>query len=317
VSLLVVPIAPDDAGLLTLDEWAALCSRERVYFERPDHPLRAQLQARGVSAGPFDDEPSATDGSAALVTDPESPRVIELARAGALVMVGPARLPDSLTAAYGAPAVRRAMSSLGTLALVMARLRSPDGCPWDREQTHRSLEVHLLEEAHEVIDAIERGDSGTELQEELGDVLLQVFFHARIAEVEARFDVADVADAIVAKLIHRHPHVFGETTVSGAAEVVRNWEAIKRAEKGRADAFDDLPKGLPALLSAYKTQKRAAGLGFEAPAGEAADRLRAATEEGDIGSALFWLVALARARGEDPETALLRATADFRAGLEQ
>jgi MazG family protein len=313
VPLLVVPIDPVRAGLLTLAELDALLARRRVYFERPDHPLADRLNAAGVATGAFDDEPDAQDGEAALVTDELSPRVLELARAGADVSSGPARPPDRLAGAYGAPVLRRAVASLGTLALVMARLRSPEGCPWDKEQTHRSLEVHLLEEAHEVIDSIERGEVGSELEEELGDVLLQVFFHSRIAEGDGRFDIPAVADALVAKLIHRHPHVFGETEVADAAEVLRNWEEIKRAEKERSDPFDDIPRSLPALLATTKTLKRAAGLGFKASDADARQRLYEAIEKSSVGDALLWLVVIARALGEDPETALLRSLASFRA----
>jgi XTP/dITP diphosphohydrolase len=315
VPLLVVPLAPDEAGQITLDEWDALCSCGRVFFERPGHPLEERLRAAGVAAAPFDDEPDARANGCALVADPSSLRIVELARVGARVSVGSARAPDDLSAAHAAPVARRAGAALGTLGIIMARLRSDDGCPWDREQTHESLEVHLLEEAHEVLEAIDRNELDAELLEELGDVLLQVAFHARIAEQDGRFDLASVADGISGKLIHRHPHVFGETQVADAAEVLRNWESIKAAEKTRDDPFEDIPKSLPGLLAAYKTQKRAARLGWHAEASEAEARVTGALESGSIGEALFWLVAVARAAGSDPETALLRATAEFRAGL--
>ena len=315
MALLVVPIDPHRAAELTLNEWDALVARRRVYFERPDHPLADRLNAAGVPAAAFDDEPDAGDKDAALVTDEASPRVLELARAGASIGSGPARPPDVLAAAYGAPVLRRAIRSLGTLALVMARLRSPDGCPWDKEQTHRSLEVHLLEEAHEVIDSIERREVGAELEEELGDVLLQVFFHSRIAEGDGRFDISAVADTLVAKLIHRHPHVFGETEVADATEVLRNWEEIKRAEKERSDPFEDIPRALPALLAAGKTIKRAAGLGFKPSDDDADRRLHEAIENRSVGDALLWLVVMARSLDQDPETALLRSLASFRAGF--
>jgi XTP/dITP diphosphohydrolase len=315
VPLLVVPLAPDEAGQITLDEWDALCSCGRVFFERPGHPLEERLRAAGVAAAPFDDEPDARANGCALVADPSSLRIVELARAGARVSGGSARPPDDLSAAHAAPVARRAGAALGTLGIIMARLRSDDGCPWDREQTHESLEVHLLEEAHEVLEAIDRNELDAELLEELGDVLLQVAFHARIAEQDGRFDLASVADGISGKLIHRHPHVFGETQVADAAEVLRNWESIKAAEKTRDDPFEDIPKSLPGLLAAYKTQKRAARLGWHAEASEAEARVTGALASGSIGEALFWLVAVARAAGSDPETALLRATAEFRAGL--
>ncbi|CAN5604829.1 hypothetical protein BH24ACT26_BH24ACT26_15010 [soil metagenome] len=330
--LVVVPLAPDEIGSLTMDEWDGLLACARVLFERPDHPLAARLGAAGVAAGPFDDEPDALRVGWALVADPGSKRVLELARAGARVTAGAARAPDALTAAHAAPSIRRAASALGSLVAVMARLRSDDGCPWDREQTHASLTVHLLEEAYEVIDAVESSSLEADLQEELGDVLLQVAFHARLAEQAGRFDIADVADGIVAKLLSRHPHVFGEVEVAGASEVLRNWETIKVAEKGRADPFEGIPSALPALLAAVKTQRRAAGLGFapreeearrratealgpETSAGPgAADDPEASNDaEARVGEALFWLVAVATARGVDPEAALRRATEAFRA----
>jgi XTP/dITP diphosphohydrolase len=317
--LVVVPLAPGEAGWLTLGEWDLLTSSERVVFERPDHPLVARLAGAGVPAGPFDDEPDARRAGWALVADPGSPRVVELARAGAIVTSGSSRAPDPATAAQGAPVGRRAAAAFGALALVMARLRGPGGCPWDAEQTHESLRVHLLEEAHEVLEAIDTGALGEHLEEELGDVLLQVVFHAQLAADDGRFDVAGVAERLVAKLLHRHPHVFGDAVVGGASEVIANWEAIKAAEGTREGPFDGIPPTLPALLAAYKTQKRAAALGFRADAAAARSRVEAALAEDPtpeaVGDALFWLVAIARAAGVDPEGALARATLRFRRSL--
>ena len=319
MSLLVVVAAPDETGSVTLAEWDALSKRRQVLFERPDHPLIARLTAAGVDAGPFDDEPQATDDLRALVADPGSPRVVELARSGAVISSGSAAAPDDLTAAYGSTVARRAGSSLGQLAVVMARLRSTDGCPWDQEQTHESLRVHLVEEAYEVLDAIDRGSLDSDLEEELGDVLLQVFFHAQLAADDGRFDVATVSDRLVAKLIHRHPHVFGDIVVGGAGEVIRNWESIKATEKKREGPFDDVPAGLPALLFSFKMQKRAAALGFEPTEEEALGRVsRAVAELGSdpnpesFGEVLFWFVALARVLGIDPEGALRAAATRFR-----
>ena len=313
MALVVVPLAIEDLDLLTFGEWELLIACRRVYFERPDHPLADRLRARGVECGPFDDEPSPSLDGTALVADPDSPRVVELAKQGAGVTAGPVDPPDALSAALAAPVVRRAAAALGRAAMVMARLRSPDGCPWDIEQTHDSLKVHLLEEAHEVIDAIDRAELDTDLEEELGDILLQVLFHARIAEQDGRFDVAEVSDRLSTKLIGRHPHVFGDSSVRDAAHVVERWETLKRAEKDREGPFDDIPRSLPALLAAYKAQKRAASVGFVADGDEAEGRARAALDEGAVGDALFWIVALARARGLDPETALLERVARFRA----
>ena len=314
---------------MTLDEWDLVRSCDLVLFEDPKHPLISRLVAEGVKAGPFDDEPEATRSGWALVTDPRSRRVVELARAGATVKVGPAVTPDSLTAAHGSSVVRRAAACLATLVAVMARLRSEDGCPWDLEQTHESLRVHLLEEAYEVMDAIDKGDLGAGLEEELGDLLLQVVFHSQLASDDGRFGIVEVAESIVAKLLRRHPHVFGETAVAGASDVLANWETIKAGEKQRDDPFEGIASGLPALLAAYKTQKRAASLGVRS--NEVAARAAVACvvnlgneaptrEPGDVtpaalGQALFGLVTIALARGIDPEGALRRATTAFRESL--
>lgn len=327
---------------MTLAELDDLGACELVVFEAPRHPLMAVLGARGVPVSVLDgalersllepwlrggggdgspaSPPAASlrargSGRWALVADPASVRILELARRGATVSSGASATPDSLTAAHAAPILRRAAARLGALTAVMARLRSSDGCPWDREQTHGSLEVNLLEEAYEVIDAIETGAVDAELREELGDVLLQVAFHARIAAQDGRFDLGDVAGAIVAKLVNRHPHVFGDRRVSDAAEVLRNWEAIKSEEKGRTGPFEDIPESLPALLAAAKTQKRAARLGWHADEATARARLSAALEgrgRDAVGSALFWLVALARSLGVDAESALRAATQELR-----
>lgn len=229
MAVVVVAAAASEVGELTLAEWDLLCSQPTVLFEEDEHPLMERLRAEGVSVAPLEDP--VADDDVAIVVAPDSARVLDAARAGADVHVGPSRGPDPLTTAHGARVARRAARSLGELALVMARLRGPDGCPWDHEQTHESLKVHLVEEADEVMEAIDAGQLGAELQEELGDLLLQVVFHAQIASDDGRFDIDDVARGLVAKLVRRHPHVFAETAVSGAADVVRNWEAIKAEEK--------------------------------------------------------------------------------------
>nr|MDQ2830619.1 MazG family protein [Chloroflexota bacterium] len=135
-----------------------------------------------------------------------------------------------------------------TLGYITARLRAPGGCPWDREQTPASLTPYMLEEAHEAVDAIERGDVADTV-EELGDVLLQVVLHSQLAEEEGRFTLADIAAEVNAKLVRRHPHVFGDVSVSNSSEVLRNWESIKRVEKGekRTSVLDGVPLALPAL----------------------------------------------------------------------
>lgn len=312
--LLVVCLSEDEADDLTLREYDALLACEHVLFEKPSHPLAVRLARAGVPAGPFDDEPSADQSGSALVADPGSPRVAELAERGAEVSVGPARFPDAVTAARAAPVARAVGTSLAAVAGIMARLRGPGGCPWDARQSHESLRVHLIEETYEVLDAIDEGHTGFGLEEELGDVLLQLAFHSELAREDGRFDLASVADGLARKLIHRHPHVFAGVRVSGADEVVSNWESLKRSEKKRADAFEGIPAALPALLTAYKTQKRAASLGFDPSEDEATERLvRSLAGSGPeaLGEALFWLVAIARSRGIDPEGALRASVTRF------
>jgi tetrapyrrole methylase family protein/MazG family protein len=211
------------------------------------------------------------------------------------------------------------------LIRVQARLRAPDGCPWDREQTHRSLARHLLEETHELLEAIDAGDEDA-MRDELGDLLLQVTFHAQIAAEDGRFDIDDVAEGLVAKLVHRHPHVFGDVAVAGADEVLVNWEKLKAEETGgRKGVDEDIPATLPALARAAKVQRRAAGWGFTwrdvasalEKLREEVDELAAATQdtperaEEEVGDVLLATVAVARLLGLDAESALRRATSTF------
>lgn len=208
------------------------------------------------------------------------------------------------------------------LVKVMARLRGPDGCPWDREQTHETLARHLLEETHELIEAIDVGHPDA-IRDELGDLLLQVVFHAQMASEDGRWDVDDVARRLTEKLIHRHPHVFGDVEVSGSEEVLTNWERLK-AEEGsgpRRGVEDDIPATLPALARAAKVQRRAAGWGVEwASSGAALAALREEVgelsespedAEREIGEVLFAAVAAARTLGVDAESALRRSTRGF------
>ena len=203
-------------------------------------------------------------------------------------------------------------SALLELVAVMDRLRTD--CPWDARQTHESLVPYLLEETYETLEAIERGDLA-ELRGELGDVLLQVLFHARIAAERTdstAFTIDDVAGDIAEKLVRRHPHVFGDVTVSGADEVKRNWETIKAEERaaaggGPASALDGVPMAQPALSLAAQLQRRAAAAG--APP-ELADL--PADQVSDVGAELFALVAKVRAVGLDPELELRRAARTFR-----
>jgi tetrapyrrole methylase family protein/MazG family protein len=180
-------------------------------------------------------------------------------------------------------------------------------CPWDREQTHQTLTRHLLEEAYEVLEAIESLPAGMDhLEEELGDLLFQVVFHATLATEEGAFTLADVARGIHDKLVHRHPHVFGAVEAETAGQVMRNWEQIKRDEKGRSSIMDGIPRDLPSLLYAHKVQRKAASMGMEVPP------VGKANDADEVGELLFGVVALARQLGVDPEAALRGATARFR-----
>jgi ATP diphosphatase len=223
--------------------------------------------------------------------------------------------------------------SLDDLLAIMARLRDPDhGCPWDLQQDFASIAPYTIEEAYEVADAIDRGDFG-DLREELGDLLLQVVFHAQMASERGLFDFADVAHAIADKMRRRHPHVFGETRYADAEEQTRAWEAIKAAERaGRGDAHDTsvlagISHGLPEWKRAVKLQQRAATVGFEwREAGPMLDKLaeevgevRAEFEAGgdigrledELGDVLFVTANLARHAGIDFSRALRRANAKF------
>ena len=202
------------------------------------------------------------------------------------------------------------MPSMKRLLETMRRLRAPGGCPWDREQTHESLRPYLLEEAAEAVDAMASGDAG-HLAEELGDVLLQVAFHAVIGEEEGRFGYGDVEDAIVEKLVRRHPHVFGDVAVADADEVLRNWQAIKAVERGGAprSPADRVPRSLPAL-------RRAADLGSALEwhvAPELGRRALAdvAADPDALAPALLALAQAAADAGLDPEL-LLRDHVDAR-----
>jgi tetrapyrrole methylase family protein/MazG family protein/ATP diphosphatase len=215
------------------------------------------------------------------------------------------------------------------LLQIMAKLRDRNGgCPWDLEQTFATIAPYTIEEAYEVADAIERGDLG-DLKDELGDLLFQVVFHARMAEEAGAFDFSDVATSICAKMLRRHPHVFGDQRVADSTEQTRRWDEIKREERGSAPAggvLDDVPVGLPALTRATKLGKRAASVGFDWPdvAGvrakvdEELAELDAAAASGDagqvaaeVGDLLFSIANWCRHSGLDPETCLRAANQKF------
>lgn len=218
------------------------------------------------------------------------------------------------------------------LVAILHRLRSPGGCPWDAEQTHASLRPYLIEEAYEVLEALDGGDD-VELRDELGDLLLQVVFHAELAEERDAFTIRDVIEGICAKLVRRHPHVFADVTVESSADVERNWAAIKkteRAERGNANssAIDGVPRSLPALTRAHRLGEKAASVGFDwavatdarrkvaEELAEADDAAAGGDEEAlaeEIGDLLFAVVSWARLSGVHSETALETALAKFSA----
>lgn len=218
------------------------------------------------------------------------------------------------------------MDNIEKLIKTVEKLRAPDGCPWDREQTHSTLKRYLIEETYEAIDAIDSNDPKL-IMEELGDVLLQVVLHAQIASETNSFNINDIAKCINEKMISRHPHVFGDTVVKNAEEVLVNWEALKKKEKPeRKDIFDGIPNSLPALLKAYKVSKKVAKEGFEwesesdlwtafekelkefKDTTKSEDKNRQTEELGDL---LFMIVNIARWYKIDPEETLNTGTKKF------
>jgi XTP/dITP diphosphohydrolase len=310
--LIVLATSPRVApGLLSWPAWEALRSAAAV-LAPAGHPVLPALDEAGIAyrvADELDAEPCASDAVVVWLSEPgDDPSV----PSGARLLRGSADLPGA---------------HLLDLVATMDRLRVD--CPWDARQTHQSLAPHLLEEPYEALEALESGDEQA-LCEELGDVLLQVLFHARIAAERndgTGFTIDDVADGIVAKLVRRHPHVFADVTVSGADEAKRSWDEIKREEKrarvsahdeagagkNTPSALDGVPFGQPALALAAQLQRRAARAGVP-------DELAALEEDGgepggadeDIGRELFRLVARARELGRDPEMELRAAARRYR-----
>ncbi|MFJ9769857.1 MazG family protein [Kitasatospora sp. NPDC101157] len=307
-------------GLLSWPAWEALRSAGRVLVADEGHPQVAAVRQAGVAvevvpagsapalarmltgqpadAGPTvwlggpDGDPGLTDALARLAVE----------HAGEVPEI------EVLPGSYDLPGAR-----LLDLASVMDRLRSPGGCPWDAEQTHESLVKYLVEEAYELVEAIEEGDRGT-LREELGDVLLQVFFHSRIAEEHPTepFTVDDVAGDIVDKLVYRHPHVFGDVEAGGAAEVEANWEQLKAAEKAdRESVLDGVPAGLPALAYAAKLVSRVRRAGFTEVPDEPYELPAELTAE-SAGRLLLAVAQRAHDAGVDVDAALRSAARGYR-----
>lgn len=306
-------------GLLSWQAWAALREAAQVVVPSDDHPQLAALESAGiaVSAGDFADAAAAAAEGKRVVwlapPDEDFSPDLPSGEIAARVLPGSSDLPGA---------------HLIDVVAVMDTLRV--SCPWDREQTHSSLLRYLLEEAYEAAEAIEMSDFPA-MREELGDVLFQAVFHARVASErpasDGGFTIDDVADVLVAKLKRRHPHVFGAVSVSSADEVNRNWEEIKKAEKasrasasgsGPASVLDGVPFGQPALSLAAQLQRRAERAGAPSPSGspsglpsdfDGADADRAAGA--DVGEELMRVVARARSAGVDPELALREAARRF------
>ncbi len=219
-------------------------------------------------------------------------------------------------------------NSFITLVEIMIRLRSPDGCPWDRKQTPQSLKPFLIEECYELVDALEEG-SPEKVKEELGDLLFQIIFHSRIAEERGEFTIGDVISAIIDKMTRRHPHVFGSKQLSTEQEVLESWEEIKKTEKGhsrRTSILEGVPKNLPSLLRAHRLQERAARVGFDwsrteellAKLDEELQEFQESLAKGDaadieneLGDIFFMLVNIARFLSVDPEEALRKTISKF------
>jgi XTP/dITP diphosphohydrolase len=327
--IILVPFSPRVApGLLSAAAWKAVTGEgARVHAGDAEHPILEYLDDQDVAieliegeTGEVADEllkEAAAGETVVWLADPgggDQPLVLAL---GERLTNAAADAPDIelelLPGSYDVPGAR-----LLDLVAVMDRLRSPGGCPWDSQQTHQSLVKYLLEEAYETVETIEDGDPDTPgegrdaLREELGDVLLQVAFHSRIAQEHAQdpFDIDDVAQGIVTKLIRRHPHVFADVDARTASDVEANWEQIKAAEKGRTSAVEGVPLAQPALSLAEKLLKRAKNSGVDITVPQLSAELRAPVDnsgedaQAQVGALLLAVVGLARELGVDPEAAL-------------
>jgi tetrapyrrole methylase family protein/MazG family protein len=232
------------------------------------------------------------------------------------------------------PARRQSGKLFEDLVALQARLRAPGGCPWDREQTHDTLKTYLIEETYEVLDALEQGDP-KDLIEELGDLLLQILFHADIGREAGQFDIADVISGIHEKMVRRHPHVFGKVKADTPEQVLKNWVQLKAKERKLASpqaqplpsSLEGIPRSLPALIEAYQLTRRAAQVGFDwetvegifTKLREETSELREALSQPDesrredeVGDLLFVAVNLARFLGFDPEVALKHSNLKFK-----
>jgi XTP/dITP diphosphohydrolase len=315
-------------GQLTAQAWDTLRGARRVLAGSPDDPQVTALADAGIAvrtvtvagaaelAGRLGQEAGQRQGDVVWLAGPEGDQATAELLAALAELPGGGPAAEVLVGSRDLPGAH-----LLDLVATMDRLRT--GCPWDAKQTHESLAPYLIEEAYEALDAMQDGDQAA-LREELGDVLLQVAFHARVAAERTDgtgYTIDDVADGIVAKLVRRHPHVFAEVEVSGADEVTANWDTIKAAERAARDgkpvsALAGVPFGQPALALAAQLQRRAERAGVPAALTEPdgrADGQAADEDQGrDFGAELFRVVARARAAGVDPELELRAAARRYR-----
>lgn len=351
--IVVVETAPALPGLLPADAWDALRAVDRVVAVAPDtHPSTPYLLMAGIEVDTLEPAPLTSLRGADLLSggDPTDRRralgLLQAAQEGPVaVVLGPG--DERLTRAIGMEAAKvggievEFVFLTGTpvglellrLTETMARLRAPDGgCPWDLEQTHQTLARYLLEETYELLDAIETEDD-RHLVEELGDLLLQIVFHAQVAADRGAFTIDDVSRGIADKLVRRHPHVFADGDASTAEEVQQNWDQLKAAEKPeREGPFDGVPSSMPALLLVEELQRKAAKLGFEWPSlddsmakvreelAELEDALASddpAAVVDELGDVLAAVVAVGRRTGAIAETALRGHATKFRARFDQ
>jgi len=308
-------------GLLSWPAWEALRGAARVLAADPAHPQLPAVRQAGVevelverATAPalarllLEAAPSGSGRATLWLGSPDGdPGLTDALARIAVEEAGQVPEIEVLPGSYDLPGAR-----LLDLASVMDRLRSPGGCPWDAEQTHASLVKYLVEEAFELVEAIEEGDRET-LREELGDVLLQVFFHSRIAEEhpEDPFSIDDVAGDIVEKLMYRHPHVFGDVEATESAEVEANWEQLKAAEKQRESVLDGVPAGLPALAYAAKLVSRVRRAGFTGVP-DAPYELPAELTAESAGTLLLAVAQRAHDEGVDVDAALRAAARGYR-----
>lgn len=305
-------------GLLSARAWDAVRSAP-VLAASSAHPLIEPLRAAGVEVQVVPADAPEVLRRAPAVWLAAHDGADPIARGIATAVVGAEVEVEVLHGSWDLPGGR-----LLDVVATMDRLRSPGGCPWDAEQTHASLAPYLLEEAYEAYGAIEDGDL-EELREELGDVLLQIAFHSRLAEEDAGWSIDDVAGDLVAKLVRRHPHVFADTVATTPEHVEANWEQIKAAEKGRGSVTEGVPMGQPALALVHKLQRRAAkgslpttlhdGSAETLPQEIASSAVRVAESLDPVdavGDLLFHVVTLAREHDVDPEAALRGAARRYR-----